>query len=82
MRAVGAREANQAFAELLRRVEKGEEVMITKHGTPVALLSPYRPPAMTPERKAAVERAIRVMREPVRPRAKVRRFRRDEMHER
>jgi prevent-host-death family protein len=37
---VGAFEAKTHLSELLARVEGGEEVMITKHGRPVARLVP------------------------------------------
>jgi prevent-host-death family protein len=40
MSKVGAFEAKTHFAELLDRVENGEEITITRHGKPVALLSP------------------------------------------
>lgn len=35
---VGAFEAKTKFSELLDRVERGEEVVITRHGKPVARL--------------------------------------------
>jgi prevent-host-death family protein len=37
---VGAFEAKTHLSELLDRVEKGEEITITRHGTPVAKLLP------------------------------------------
>jgi len=37
---VGAYEAKTHLPELLRRVEKGERITITKHGHPVAELVP------------------------------------------
>lgn len=37
---VGAFEAKTHFSSLLAQVEKGEEVIITKHGHPVAKLVP------------------------------------------
>lgn len=82
MKAVTAREANQGFSELLSQVEGGEEVMITKHGRPVAVLTPYRAPAMTPERQAAIERVVALMKKGLSCQGEVRRFTRDEMHER
>jgi hypothetical protein len=54
LRTVTAREANQAFSRILGEAEGG-----------VAVLRPWRQP-MTPERKAAIERAIALMREGVR----------------
>jgi prevent-host-death family protein len=40
MKTVGAYEAKTHFAELLRKVENGETVIVTRHGQPVARLSP------------------------------------------
>jgi len=82
MRSISAREANHAFARILSRAEAGEEVVITKRGRPVAVLAPYRVPAMTPEREAAIERARRMMEKGLPWGDKFRRFTRDEMHER
>src|SRR5215831_9772081 len=61
MKTVSAREANHNFSELLSRVERAEQILITKRNKPVALLSPYHPPRLTPERQAAIELAINVM---------------------
>ena len=38
MPSVGAFEAKTRLSELLDRVEKGEEIVITRHGRPVATL--------------------------------------------
>ncbi len=40
MDGVGVYEAKTKFPELLRRVERGETVTITRHGHPVAKLTP------------------------------------------
>jgi prevent-host-death family protein len=63
MKAVSARDANQRFSELLSQVESGQvqEVIITKRGHPVAVLSPFRAPTMTRERRAAIKRALAMM---------------------
>ena len=37
---VGAYEAKTHLSELLERVSNGERIVITKHGTPVAVLAP------------------------------------------
>ncbi len=37
---VGAYEAKTHLSELLERVSEGERIVITKHGTPVAVLAP------------------------------------------
>jgi|YelNatPaOPRAMG01_1025707.scaffolds.fasta_scaffold349790_1 prevent-host-death family protein len=43
MATVGAYEAKTKFAELLERARKGEQIIITKNGVPVAVLSGIQP---------------------------------------
>ena len=81
MRQVSAREANQQFASLLSSVERGERVVITKRGRPVAVVSPYHGEADA-EHEAAIARMIATMDEPVESQGDFRAFSRDEMHER
>ena len=81
MKQVTAREANQQFAKILSAVAAGEQVVISKHGKPVAVMSPYRP-ALDAERQEAIEHLKAVMDEPVQLGAPFRTFTRDEMHER
>jgi prevent-host-death family protein len=78
MRSVTAREANQAFSQILKAAEGGESVVITRRGEPVAVIAPYRP--QDRERERAIEHIVAMMREglPIGGR----RFSRDEMHER
>lgn len=52
MSEVGAFEAKTHFARLLERVARGEEVTITKHGTPVARLVPVAGPNRAKARRA------------------------------
>ena len=40
MSQIGAFEAKNTLGSLLDRVEKGEEIVITRHGRPVARLAP------------------------------------------
>lgn len=40
MSQVGAYEAKTHLSELLERVARGERIVITRHGTPVAALTP------------------------------------------
>jgi len=47
MKSVGSYEAKTHLPRLLSQVEKGETITITKHGKPVAVLSP---PQHGPER--------------------------------
>jgi prevent-host-death family protein len=42
---VGAYEAKTNLARLLARVEKGDEVVITKHEKPVAKILPFETPS-------------------------------------
>lgn len=51
---VGAYDAKAHFSELLERVEQGEELTITRHGTPVARLVPVRRTSTIDERAAAI----------------------------
>jgi len=41
MEQIGAYEAKTHLPKLLNRVSKGEKIIITKHGIPVAILAPY-----------------------------------------
>lgn len=57
MKTLSLRDANQSFARCIREVEAGEEIVITRNGTPVARLSPIgRRRVLTPEQQAALER--------------------------
>jgi prevent-host-death family protein len=40
MKTIGAYEAKTRFSELLREVENGETVVVTRHGQPIARISP------------------------------------------
>ncbi len=51
------RDANQSFARCIRKVEAGEDFVITRNGIPVARLSPVNQRrVLTPEQQAAWER--------------------------
>lgn len=79
MKTATAREVNHAFSRFLAEAEAGEEIVITRHGKRVARLVPDKP-EMTPEKKAAIDKVIALMREGVPLDAT--RATRDEMHER
>ena len=79
MRAVSAREANQAFSRILQEAEGGESVVITRRGKPIAVLGPYRVDE-SQDRERAIEHIVALMRKGI-PLGG-RRFTRDEMHER
>ena len=55
MARVGACEARARFASLLERAGKGEEILITRHGRPVARLVPLRK-ALCERRREAIRR--------------------------
>jgi prevent-host-death family protein len=55
---VGAFEAKNKLSELLERVERGEEIVITRRGKPVAKLVRAIP---APSRAAAVDAANRIL---------------------
>ncbi len=59
-------EARNSLSALLERVEKGEEITITRHGKPVARLVPPRPTHDVEKARAAAE-AIREIRKRVKP---------------
>lgn len=61
MKTVGAYEAKTRFSELLREVENGETIIVTRHGLPVARLSPMEKEA--DDAAAAIEDLHRYRRE-------------------
>jgi prevent-host-death family protein len=79
VKSVPAREANQRFSKLLAEAASGEEIVITRRGTPVAKLVPATTLTSEAERDKAIERMIELMRKGLRLGG--RKFTRDEMHE-
>jgi prevent-host-death family protein len=53
---IGAYAAKTHLSELLEKVEAGEEITITRHGSPVAKLVPVKKRATLDERAAAIGR--------------------------
>ena len=59
MRTVSLMTANQEFSKLIREVERGEDVLITRRGRPIAKLVPHRADKNAdPEWAAAYRRMI------------------------
>lgn len=58
MKTVGVYEARTRWSEMLDRVAKGEEIAITRHGTPIAKLVPHNGPS-----KVSVDEALAELRE-------------------
>lgn len=54
---ISVSEAKAQLTELVRKVEEGEEVILTRHGKPVARIQALKPKATT-DRRAVME-AIR-----------------------
>ena len=62
MRTVSLMTANQEFSRLIREVEGGEDIVITRRGRPVARLVPHRADkAADPEWVAAYERMTELL---------------------
>jgi prevent-host-death family protein len=64
-RSVSAREANQQFSRILRDVEGGAEILVTRRGRPVARIVPAQPARerqLTPEQEAAHARSMERLR--------------------
>ena len=55
MATITAFEAKTHFGELLERVARGEEVVITRHDKPVARIIPEGRPALTEIRQAVAD---------------------------
>ncbi|MFA5159229.1 MAG: type II toxin-antitoxin system prevent-host-death family antitoxin [Candidatus Omnitrophota bacterium] len=60
MQTVGAYEAKTHLPKLIRRVQKGERVTITKHGVPIAVIQPAD--ADTPKRHVETKAVIEELR--------------------
>jgi prevent-host-death family protein len=61
-KSVSAREANQQFSRILREVEGGAEVVVTRRGQPVARIVPVQRSGerqLTPEQEAAHARTMK-----------------------
>lgn len=65
MRSVGAFDAKTYFSQLLLDVEKGEKIIITKHGHEVAMLVPIEQPRSKEDAVLGAIRAIRKLRKGV-----------------
>ena len=60
---VTANQADEQFPDLLGKAEKGETVVITRDGRPVAQLVPCSPAFSEEERQRAWDRLLEMMRE-------------------
>jgi prevent-host-death family protein len=61
MKTVGAYEAKTHFSQLLREVESGETIIVTRHGLPIARITPVGKDA--DDAAAAIEELFRYRRQ-------------------
>ena len=60
MTTVGAYEAKTHFSQLLERVARGERIIVTRHGVPIAIMQPVEArSAAPPEQVIAAIKALR-----------------------
>lgn len=60
MTKIGVYEAKTRLAQLIARVARGERIIITRHGTPVAVLHPVgETPILSPEQVISALKAFR-----------------------
>lgn len=64
MRTVSLSEAKSHLSQLLRRVEAGEEVVITRRGKPIAVMGPVVKPKLAVKSLAAYRRRMPRWRKP------------------
>ncbi len=78
MQTLSAADANRYFSRVLREVARGETVIVTSRGKPVATIAPVQP--HQPERQAAKQRLLARLRGQAA--TGERRWTRDELYER
>ncbi len=54
---VSVSDAKSQLTDLVRRAEGGEEIVLTRHGTPVVTLTPVTAPLGATRRRRAIEAA-------------------------
>ena len=81
MKTVTAALANRNFSSLLKDVARGESVLVTSRGKPVATISPVDTVAADAAREQARQRLLAHLRQ-VRPSGVLRDWTRDELYER
>lgn len=64
MKTVGMYEAKTHFGELMREIERGETIIVTRHGTPIAQIAPI---GKSVAKAAAAMEALHRFREEHRP---------------
>lgn len=78
---ISLREANQHFAHYIKEVERGDEVLITRHGKLVARIIPVsQTKEFSEEQLKARERVLKHMKKGLDLKGEV--FNRDDLHDR
>lgn len=62
MLAIKSNEAKIRFAEMLRKVEAGQEIGITRHGKLIACLSPYQEQQRKPSERNKIINKLKTFR--------------------
>lgn len=70
MTEVGTLEAKNRLSSLLDQVLEGEEVVITRHGKPVARLVPMQPADRKVETAREIVQRLKALRDSIKPRGK------------
>lgn len=60
---IGAHQAKTHLSELLNRVDQGEAITITRHGSPIARLVPIRTSITAEQRRDAIQRWLETSQE-------------------
>ena len=63
---LGVFDAKSRFSELIDRAERGEEIVVTRHGKPVARVAPLAKSERSPEEIEALMERARALRESIR----------------
>lgn len=63
---IGVFDAKARFSELVERAERGEEIVVTRHGRPVARVAPLAKAQRTPEETADMITRAQALRERIR----------------
>jgi prevent-host-death family protein len=61
VQSISARDANQHFSDILGRAARGEEIVITRRGEPVAQLMPYKASTLTRGQNGAWDRLVAML---------------------
>ncbi len=61
VQSISARDANQHFSDILGRAARGEKIVITRRGEPVAQLMPYNASSLTQGQNGSWDRLMAML---------------------